>query len=358
MLDELGRLLLDAAEAGAGADDRPRERGHARAARHTTAGPRAACCTRPAPSNHAHVSAAVTACDVMLQPFIAGVCGRHSSVSALLAHGCAIATNSGRFTEPDWIESRARSCSAAVPSLRRLPPPPSPCWAIRPSAGGCRRRRDSSTPRASTCVTPSRRSGPDMRIAVIAHSATRAGGVETYLAGVIPALMARGHEVACWFESAGRAPSPSSRRRISTPVWIAKPATRGLRSLREWRPDVIYHHGLRAVELERQLPGIAPVVFFAHSYYGSCISGEKATRVPAATPCHRVFGPACLGHYLPRRCGGLSPLTMVQQYRRAAAEAGAAARVRRRPGGQRSHGARVSGAVGDRGGPAVASRRR
>ena len=153
-----------------------------------------------------------------------------------------------------------------------------------------------------------------MRIAVIAHSATRAGGVETYLAGVIPALMARGHEVACWFESAGEDHEPIVATAHQHPVWIATAGDDRFRSLREWRPDVIYHHGLRAVELERQLPGIAPVVFFAHSYYGSCISGEKATRVPAATPCHRVFGPACLGHYLPRRCGGLSPLTMVQQY--------------------------------------------
>jgi glycosyltransferase involved in cell wall biosynthesis len=34
-----------------------------------------------------------------------------------------------------------------------------------------------------------------------------------------------------------------------------------------------------------------------------------------AKPCDRPFGPACLAHYFPRRCGGLNPVTMFEQYR-------------------------------------------
>jgi glycosyltransferase involved in cell wall biosynthesis len=154
-----------------------------------------------------------------------------------------------------------------------------------------------------------------MRIAIVAHSSTRAGGVETYLAGVIPGLAARGHEVACWFESAGSGSEAIVAPFHPGPVWTAEPGVPdSLQPLRRWKPDVIYHHGLRSVPLERQLIGIGPVAFFAHSYYGSCISGGKSTRFPVMSPCSRAFGPVCLAHYLPQRCGGLSPATMVQQY--------------------------------------------
>jgi len=60
---------------------------------------------------------------------------------------------------------------------------------------------------------------------------------------------------------------------------------------------------------------IAPAVFFAHNYYGTCISGAKTFKTPVVTPCGRRFGWQCLAHYYPRRCGGWSPVTMVRQYR-------------------------------------------
>lgn len=155
-----------------------------------------------------------------------------------------------------------------------------------------------------------------MRIAVAAHSAGRVGGVESYLADLIPALVQRGHDLGCWFESALPGGQPILASPHDVRVWTGDDRHGDpLLPLREWRPDVIYQHGLRSVALERQLTGIAPVVFFAHSYYGACISGTRATRFPVLTPCDRVFGPACLAHYFPRRCGGLSPATMVAHYR-------------------------------------------
>jgi glycosyltransferase involved in cell wall biosynthesis len=53
------------------------------------------------------MSAAIRACDVMFQPYPDGVCARHSSASALLAHGCAVVTSQGRLTEQVWADSRA-----------------------------------------------------------------------------------------------------------------------------------------------------------------------------------------------------------------------------------------------------------
>jgi glycosyltransferase involved in cell wall biosynthesis len=154
-----------------------------------------------------------------------------------------------------------------------------------------------------------------MRVAVVTHSATHAGGVETYVAGVVPALAARGHAVGCLFEGI----APGSPRILPPahrdPAWIcgADPG-RAVASLADWRPDVIYLQGLRSVSIERQLTAIAPVAFFAHSYYGACVSGERSTRFPVVSTCDRTFGAACLARYFPRRCGGLSPVTMARQY--------------------------------------------
>lgn len=49
----------------------------------------------------------LSACDVLLQPYIDGVSTRRTSLMAGLAHGRAIVTTRGRFTEPLWAESEA-----------------------------------------------------------------------------------------------------------------------------------------------------------------------------------------------------------------------------------------------------------
>lgn len=48
------------------------------------------------------VSRYLRACDLLVQPYLDGISGRRSSASAALAHGCAIVTTDGRFTEPAW----------------------------------------------------------------------------------------------------------------------------------------------------------------------------------------------------------------------------------------------------------------
>jgi glycosyltransferase involved in cell wall biosynthesis len=59
------------------------------------------------PLDAAAVSRALHACTIMAQPYADGVCGRHSSVMAALAHGRPVVTTDGRFTEPVWRESGA-----------------------------------------------------------------------------------------------------------------------------------------------------------------------------------------------------------------------------------------------------------
>lgn len=157
-----------------------------------------------------------------------------------------------------------------------------------------------------------------MRIAVVNWSRRRAGGVETYLGGIVPELFRAGNEVAFWYE----VDRPRNRERIAlpaeVPVWSVEElgAGRALAALAAWRPDLIYAHGLLDPRLEEEVLKVAPAVFFAHSYYGTCISGAKTFKRPVVRPCDRRFGWRCLVHYYPRRCGGLNPLTMLKEYAR------------------------------------------
>ena len=156
-----------------------------------------------------------------------------------------------------------------------------------------------------------------MRVAVVNWSRRKVGGTETYLGNIIPALTERGHSIALWHEI----DRPHKREPIElppgVPSWCVEElgAEKALRALRRWEPDIIYTHSLMKPELEAATLRVAPAVFFAHAYYGTCISGSKTFKRPEMRPCGRRFGPKCLAQYYPRRCGGLSPLTMLRLYR-------------------------------------------
>lgn len=155
-----------------------------------------------------------------------------------------------------------------------------------------------------------------MRIAVINWNRRRIGGVETYLNTIIPELFRAGHELAFWCEF----DEPADREQINlppgSPAWCVSElgSKRALASLREWEPDLIYTHKLQNPKLEAETLRIAPSVFFAHDYYGTCISGAKTFKFPVVKPCNRRFGGQCLLHYFPHRCGGWNPITMLKLY--------------------------------------------
>jgi glycosyltransferase involved in cell wall biosynthesis len=158
-----------------------------------------------------------------------------------------------------------------------------------------------------------------MRIAILYSTRRKVGGTEAYLESIIAELLKAGHQVAFFHE----VDKPKSNEPIAlpeeVPAWCVADlgAKSALSALRHWRPDVIYTHCLMNLKLEAETLRIAPAVFFAHAYYGTCISGQKTFRFPKpSTPCHRRFGWQCLVHYYPHRCGGLSPITMVREYRR------------------------------------------
>lgn len=55
----------------------------------------------------ADLSAHLQACDVMMQPYPAGINSRQGSAMACLAHGLPVVSTTGRVTEPIWAESKA-----------------------------------------------------------------------------------------------------------------------------------------------------------------------------------------------------------------------------------------------------------
>lgn len=156
-----------------------------------------------------------------------------------------------------------------------------------------------------------------MRIAILNWSNRRIGGTGTYLSTLMPHLQRAGHEIALWHEVDTPADYELIPTPAGTPAWSV--ANLGLEAalakLSEWHPQLLYAHGLLDPHVERRTLDIAPAVFFAHNYYGTCISGAKTFKRPVIQPCDRRFGWRCLAQYYPRRCGGLNPVTMMRLFR-------------------------------------------
>ena len=157
-----------------------------------------------------------------------------------------------------------------------------------------------------------------MRIAIVNWSSRKAGGAESYLDRVIGGLRCAGHETALFCETelpADRVPITLPRE---APFWsVSKMGLQAaIDALRAWHPDVIYAHGLTDPTIEARTLQMAPAVFFAHNYYGTCISGAKTFKFSVVRPCARRFGWPCLMHFYPHRCGGLNPITMWKDFER------------------------------------------
>jgi glycosyltransferase involved in cell wall biosynthesis len=142
------------------------------------------------------------------------------------------------------------------------------------------------------------------------------GGAETYLRAVLPQL-ATEFDVRCLIEQPGDLGILTGRP--DTPVWQTD---RGMPSeVRRWGPDVVYLHGLYDPRTEAELAAEYPTVLYAHSYYGTCVSGTKCFARRRHSTCTRPFGIGCLPRYLPLGCGGRNPLTALGMYRNASERA-------------------------------------
>jgi glycosyltransferase involved in cell wall biosynthesis len=163
-----------------------------------------------------------------------------------------------------------------------------------------------------------------VRIAAVNSFGQIVGGVERYLDSSIPLLADAGHEIHLWHEKE-KMQSWRTRptiRSASTvlPTGSLRHADLQIdtiaRSMRAWMPDVVCVHSAVDPLLERRILEIAPAVYFAHAFAGTCISGSKTLHRPSPHPCDRTLGPRCLFHYYNERCGGLDPIRLLHDYSR------------------------------------------
>jgi glycosyltransferase involved in cell wall biosynthesis len=152
-----------------------------------------------------------------------------------------------------------------------------------------------------------------MKVAVVTRFIHRAGGVETYLESVLPALTRRGHEVTVWYEYAA---AIGTTRIVPDTIPSHEIGAGGAVASIPKNVDVIFLHGLSEPALEDNLQSIAPLVVFLHAYNGTCVSETKSYAFPRPAVCSRSLGVGCLVRYFPRRCGGLNPFTMMTSYSR------------------------------------------
>jgi glycosyltransferase involved in cell wall biosynthesis len=161
-----------------------------------------------------------------------------------------------------------------------------------------------------------------MRVLIATAHRNLVGGVEKYLHAVIPGLLDRGHDLGLLYEY----PSDAKWERIdpadgSLSTWCLAEAGHqtALRSVAEWKPDIVYSQGLagpQSVTVENALLDAFPVVLYVHNYDRTCASGRKCYGFPQPKTCTRQLGPMCLVLHYPRRCGGLNPVHMWNQYQR------------------------------------------
>jgi hypothetical protein len=169
-----------------------------------------------------------------------------------------------------------------------------------------------------------------MRILLANEARQGAGGVETYLASLIPHLEARGHAVALLYANTATERGPTQI--ITAESWSV--ADEGLEQAmagaRVWRPDVCIAHNMRRLDVDEALCAEWPTFKMMHGYFGACLSGHKAFSFPSLDPCTRVCGAGCLVYYLPRNCGQLRPDVMATQFSWAMRASTCGTRSRRR----------------------------
>jgi glycosyltransferase involved in cell wall biosynthesis len=156
-----------------------------------------------------------------------------------------------------------------------------------------------------------------MRILITNANGSVVGGIETYLRALLPRLHASGNALSILTDWPPVSPADTLWSGVPVEAYwsCSEHGTQAaIRAAADWRPDVVFHNGMSNTEADAALVERFPVVFYAHVYYGTCISGTKC-QITGPRPCNRQFGLACLGLYLPRRCGGLNPLTMLKDYR-------------------------------------------
>ena len=94
-----------------------------------------------------------------------------------------------------------------------------------------------------------------MRLLIVHEAPAGGGGVESYLAALMPALAARGHDVAFLHYNPAAEDGPTRLDGFGVPS--ASVADRGLPGalawVSSWRPDVCFSHNMRHLDVDDRL---------------------------------------------------------------------------------------------------------
>ncbi|HXG55001.1 MAG TPA: glycosyltransferase family 4 protein [Vicinamibacterales bacterium] len=156
-----------------------------------------------------------------------------------------------------------------------------------------------------------------MRILIAHEALAGAGGVESYLASVIPALLSQGHAVGYLHFDPRQQPGPTRLEFSDVPSFGVTDdgLERSIAAVAAWGPDVCFSHNMGALDVDEALVARWPTIKMMHGYFGTCISGHKAHAFPSIVPCTREFGAPCLTLFFPRHCGQLRPFKMATQFK-------------------------------------------
>ena len=155
-----------------------------------------------------------------------------------------------------------------------------------------------------------------MRVLFVNDGISDVGGVQVYIDTVAAELRSRGVTQAIAYCTDSGRHDPESASYWLPRFHVAGPhADEAFDAIRRWAPDVCYVHNMSDLSVERRLATIAPIVKFMHGYFGTCLGGQKMHGFPMPQACHRAFGPACVGLFLPRRCGRVSPTVLIEELR-------------------------------------------
>jgi glycosyltransferase involved in cell wall biosynthesis len=155
-----------------------------------------------------------------------------------------------------------------------------------------------------------------VRILIAHDAATGGGGVESYLAALIPALITRGDAVAFLHYRPRTESGPTRLQFENVPHFSVEEdgLDAVLQGVAEWRPDVCFSHNMGPLDVDEALLGKWRVVKMMHGFFGTCISSHKAHAFPSVVPCMRAFGASCVALYVPRRCGSLHPVKAFRSF--------------------------------------------
>ena len=155
-----------------------------------------------------------------------------------------------------------------------------------------------------------------MRVLFVNDGISDVGGVQVYIDTVAAELRSRGITQAIAYCTDSGRNDPESASHWLPRFHVAGPqADEAFDAIHRWAPDVCYAHNMSDLSVEHRLATMAPIVKFMHGYFGTCLGGQKMNGFPTLRACDRAFGPACVGLFLPRRCGRFSPAVLMEELR-------------------------------------------